>query len=63
MESKLSCERITAAKTTIQPTYSRADIFSERNIAEPTTPNTDSSDIRIDAAAGFVPLWPRIWQV
>ena len=55
IESKLSCESITAAKTTIQPIYSRTDIFSERSIAEPTTPKTDSSDIRIDAAAGFVP--------
>ena len=55
IESKLSWERITAAKTTTPPIYSRVDIASERKIAEPTTPKTDSSDIRMDAAAGLVP--------
>ena len=57
---KSICESTTARKTIAQPRYSRPSIFSFRKIAEPITPNTDSRERRIEAAAGFTPFWPMI---
>lgn len=54
---------MTAKKTIAQPRYSRLDIVSPRSIAEPRTPKTDSSDISIEAAAGFTLFWAIIWSV
>ena len=54
---------ITARKTSAEPKLSRGPMTSPINIAEPITPNTDSSDKMMDAAAGFAPRWPMIWRV